>query len=94
MWGESPEYVQQVLTELERCFLELGLSINAKKTHVISNQAADPTRLDIGGVQVTPDGPDSIMTILGESRFAKQVVAPSLYMFGFFGGFFPCWCTR
>ena len=69
VWGESPEYVQQVLRELEKRFLQLGLRINAKKTHVISNQPDDPVRFEIGGVTVAPDGPDCIMTILGSTCY-------------------------
>ena len=65
VWGESPEYVQQVLTELERRLLEIGLKINAKKTQVVSNSPDDPLRFVIGGVSVAPESPSTIMTILG-----------------------------
>ena len=65
VWGESPEFVQQILVELEQKLLEIGLRINAKKTPVISNRPADPFRFSIGGVCVAPDGPSAVMTILG-----------------------------
>ena len=76
VWGESPEYVQEVLTALEEAFLELGLRINAKKTHVVSTIADDPFRFRIGGVQVAPDGPDSILTILGAPVTLSGAIAP------------------
>ena len=60
IWGESPEYVQRVLDELEKQLRKLGLSINPKKTQVISNMENDPVRFTIGGVQVTPDGPQDL----------------------------------
>ncbi|OLP85734.1 hypothetical protein AK812_SmicGene33237 [Symbiodinium microadriaticum] len=65
VWGESPEYVQQVLAELEVRLSAIGLKINAKKTQVISNLENDPRRFTIGGVTVKPDGPKDVMTILG-----------------------------
>ena len=76
VWGESPEYVQEVLSELEKKFLELGLRINAKKTHVVSSIPDDPFRFVIGGVTVAPDGPHSIMTILGAPVTLSGVIAP------------------
>ena len=45
IWGESPEYVQKVLAELEVRLRAIGLMINAKKTQVISNTEDDPVRL-------------------------------------------------
>ena len=76
VWGESPEYVQQVLTELEHKLLEVGLCINAKKTHVVSNRPDDPFRFIIGGASVTPDGPSSIITILGAPVTLTGEAAP------------------
>ena len=48
VWGESPEYVQNVLIELEKQLLAVGLRINAKKTQVVSNKEDDPFRFLIG----------------------------------------------
>ena len=76
VWGESPEYVQEVLRELERRFLELGLKINAKKTQVISTLPDDPFRFSIGGMQVAPEGPHSVMTILGAPVTMTGAIAP------------------
>ena len=76
VWGESPEYVQEVLKLLEAKFLELGLRINAKKTQVISSLPDDPFRFIIGGVRVAPDGPHSIMTILGAPVTMSGATAP------------------
>ncbi|CAE7209250.1 unnamed protein product, partial [Symbiodinium sp. CCMP2456] len=76
LWGESPSYVQQILTELERRLLEIGLKINAKKTQVISNQKNDPVRFEIGGHSVKPDGPDDIMVILGAPVSMSGEISP------------------
>ncbi|CAE7798805.1 YCF1, partial [Symbiodinium necroappetens] len=76
VWGESPEYVQEVLKELEKRFLELGLRINAKKTQVISNIPDDTFRFVIGGVEVAPGGPDTVMTILGAPVTLAGASAP------------------
>ena len=76
VWGESPEYVQDILRELEKQFLELGLRIIAKKTQVISNIPDDPFRFIIGGVQVAPGGPDTVMTILGAPVTLSGANAP------------------
>ena len=76
IWGESPEYVQKVLTELEKRLKVLGLSINPKKTQVISNRVDDPFRFLIGGVPVIPDGPKALMTILGAPISISGDVAP------------------
>ncbi|CAE7394441.1 unnamed protein product [Symbiodinium necroappetens] len=76
VWGESPEYVQEVLTALEKEFLELGLRINAKMTHVVSTIPDDPFRFTIGGVEVAPDGPHSILTILGAPVTLSGAIAP------------------
>ena len=76
VWGESPEYVQEVLHAPEAKFLELGLRITAKKTHVVSSIPDDSFRFTIGGVQVAPDGPRSIMTILGAPVTLSGAIAP------------------
>ena len=76
IWGESPEYVQRVLDELEKQLRKLGLSINPKKTQVISNKENDSVRFTIGGVQVVPDGPKDLMTILGAPISLSGEVAP------------------
>ena len=76
IWGESPEYVQQVLAELEVKLRAIGLMINAKKTQVISNTEDDPVKFTIGGKTVTPDGPKQIMTILGGPVTMSGDVAP------------------
>ena len=76
IWGESPEYVQQVLDELEKQLRKLGLSINPKKTQVISNTEDGPARFRIGGVTVAPDGPKALMTILGAPISLSGDVAP------------------
>ena len=76
VWGESPEFVQQILFELENKLLEIGLRINAKKTQVLSNKPADPFRFSIGGVCVAPDGPSAVMTILGAPITLNGEVAP------------------
>ena len=46
-----------LLRELEAKFLEMGLLINAKKTHVISSIPDDPLRFRIGGLRLFPTGP-------------------------------------
>ncbi|CAE7913948.1 unnamed protein product [Symbiodinium necroappetens] len=76
VWGESPEYVQQVLAELEVRLRAIGLLINAKKTQVISNIDEDPFRFTIGGKTVKPDGPKTVMTILGAPVTLAGDVAP------------------
>ena len=76
IWGESPQYVQDVLAELERQLLKLGLRINPKKTQVISNLEDDPFRFRIGDAIVAPDGPQTIMTILGAPINMTGEVAP------------------
>ena len=76
VWGESPEYVQQILRVLEAKLLAVGLKINAQKTQVISNTPDDPFRFCIGGVAVVPDGPAAIMTILGAPINLTGEVAP------------------
>ena len=76
VWGESPEYVQQVLAELEVRLRAIGLLINAKKTQVISNIDEDPFRFTIGGKTVKPDGPKAVMTILGAPVTLAGDVAP------------------
>ena len=76
VWGESPEYVQNVLIELEKQLLAVGLRINAKKTQVVSNREDDPFRFLIGGIPLAPEGPSAIMTILGAPVTLAGEIAP------------------
>ncbi|CAE7527033.1 unnamed protein product [Symbiodinium necroappetens] len=80
VWGESPEYVQQVLAELEVRLRAIGLLINAKKTQVISNIDDDPFRFTIGGKTVKPDGPKTVMTILGFDSSPVECAKPLFLM--------------
>ena len=49
MGGENPEHIQQTLDTLEQLLRQHGLSVNPKKTRIISNNPKSEVTVRVGG---------------------------------------------
>ena len=65
LWGENPAHLQRCLDILETLLRQHGLSINPKKTHIISNNPTNTQTFTVGGKTIVPDTGDTPVRVLG-----------------------------